>query len=114
MFLDLSDLLLNKTVLNIGSQRFKIFEIECYVNDFDVHFDTFTSGQLIEKTKGKWLVRGEGVGYKLEISIGKAIGLDTCGYVRICSIMPIKQSDVKLEPGIEVFEPIVGPKNVVK
>lgn len=41
MFSDVADLLLNRTVLNIGSQRFKIIEIEFYVNDFDVHYDTF-------------------------------------------------------------------------
>ena len=41
MFSDVADLLLNKTVFNIGSQRFKIFEIEFYVNDFNVHYDTF-------------------------------------------------------------------------
>jgi hypothetical protein len=112
MFSDVSDLLLNRTVLNIGSQRFKIFEIEFYVNDFDVHYDTFAQGQLVEKTKGKWLLRGEGAAYKLELTIGKALGLDTCGCVRICSILPFK-SAVKPECGSEVQKAIIGPKNVV-
>ena len=44
MFQDVADLLMNKTVLNLGGQRFKIFELEFYVNDFGVHYDTFTQG----------------------------------------------------------------------
>ena len=112
MFSDVAELLLNRTVLTIGNQRFKIFEIEFYVNDFDVHYDTFAQGQLFEKTKGKWLLRTEAAAYKLDITIGSAIGLDICGCVRICSIVPLK-SAVKIEPGTEVGKPIVGPKNIV-
>ena len=43
MFKDVADILLNKTVLMIGEERWKIFELEFYVNDYQEHADTFAT-----------------------------------------------------------------------
>ena len=71
VFQEISELLLNHTVLFIDQKRYKITEIEFYVNDFKYHLDTFASSHHItlENTKGKWLIRTSGV----EITIGKAL-----------------------------------------
>ena len=61
--------------------------------------------------KGKWLLKKDGAAYKLEIAIGQAIGLDICGCVRICSILPVnKKSETT---GSEAGKPIIGAKNIV-
>jgi hypothetical protein len=91
-----ADLLLNRTVLFINRKRFKITEVEFFVNDSDVHFDTYAKGDLIERTKGKWCLRSDAAAGKLEVSIGGALKDNVCGVVRIISIMPLKDF-VKVE-----------------
>ena len=92
----MADLLLNRTVLFINRKRFKITEVEFFVNDSDVHFDTYAKGDLIERTKGKWCLRSDAAAGKLEVSIGGALKDNVCGVVRIISIMPLKDF-VKVE-----------------
>lgn len=58
------------------------------------------------------MLKKDAAAYKLEIAIGQAIGLDVCGSVRICSIMPLK-SAVKIEGNSEAKKPVVGAKNIV-
>ena len=54
VFRDLSDLLLNTTLLVIGGVKYKLIEIEFYVNDYKHHLDTFATPNLLttEQTKG--------------------------------------------------------------
>lgn len=77
MFSDVADLLLNRTVMIIGFQRFKITEAEFYVNDYKHHLDTFATSSRIttEHSKGQWLVRvrTKGAHSTLEITIGEAL-----------------------------------------
>lgn len=64
-------MLLNHTVLFIDKKRFKITELEFYVNDFKIHLDTYASSHHIttERTKGEWLIKTTGVA----ITIGEAL-----------------------------------------
>lgn len=96
MFQDVSESLLNRTVLFINKKRYKITEVEFFVNDSDVHFDTYAKGELIEKSKGKWCLRSDAAAGKLEVTIGGALKDNVCGVVRITSIMPLKDF-VKVE-----------------
>lgn len=89
-------MLLTRTVLFINNKRFKIIEVEFFVNDSDVHFDTYAKGDLIERTKGKWCLRADAAAGKLEVTIGGALKDNVCGVVRITSIMPLKDF-VKVE-----------------
>ncbi len=59
------------------------------------------------------MLRAEAAAYKLDITIGKALGFNVFGCVRICSIIPLK-SAVKIESGSEVLKPILGAKNIVQ
>lgn len=43
MFADVAELLLNRTVMFIGNNRYKLIEIEFYINDYKHHVDTFAT-----------------------------------------------------------------------
>jgi len=91
----LAELLLNHSVLFIHNRRFKITELEFYVNDFKHHSDTFASSHKIttEKTKGQWIVNPAG----LEITIGEAFKGEslTCGTIKVCSLMELAMKNEK-------------------
>ena len=98
-------------MLFIDQKRYKITEIEFYVNDFKYHLDTFASSHhlTLENTKGNWLIRNSGV----EITIGKALQRDTlpCGTIKICGLIELP---VKNETGTPNPEVLNTSRKVVK
>ena len=94
VFEDLSDLLLNQTLLVIGGVKYKIIEIEFYVNDYKYHLDTYATPNLLttERTKGQWLIRNKFNAKFLEVTIGEALSRDStspAGTIRINSIISL-------------------------
>jgi hypothetical protein len=75
MFKDVADILLNKTVLMIGEERWKIFELEFYVNDYQEHADTFATvhNDSLGTSNGKWLIRQKCGHCTLELTFSEAI-----------------------------------------
>ncbi len=89
MFTDIAHHLLYRSVLIIAGEKYQIFEIEFYVNDYKIHLDTFTQGLTAEKSAGKWLIEKLGRGNQLMLTIGEAVQKGACGSVLIRSVVPL-------------------------
>ena len=101
-FAKIADALLNHTALVLrkaeeGGERerkfYRICEVEFYLNDNEVHKDTFTHGDPIQCQSKKWYFHKFGSSYKsgtykgLDLAMGK--GPTKPGGILIRSLMPI-------------------------
>jgi len=63
-FSDIANNLLNKAILVINGKHHRFVEIEFYYKNGANHDDTFTHGDEIQRTSGKWYFHRMGNGYK--------------------------------------------------
>ena len=78
-----------------GTQKktyFRVAEVEVYFNDDEVHKDTFTHGQDMQRESGKWYFHKQGNSYKsgtyrgLDLAFGK--GKKAAGGILMRSLIP--------------------------
>ena len=97
LFDKIADAYLNHTVVEVNKKYYRVGEIEFYLNDYQVHKDTFTHGQGIQKETAKWYFHKFGSSYKsgtykgLDVAIGKGDGV-AAGGILLRSLMPLTLS----------------------
>ncbi|CDW73217.1 UNKNOWN [Stylonychia lemnae] len=115
LFCQIADLLLNQYVLTINKiYKYRISEIEFYFNENNVHQDTFTHGDDLQKQMGQWYFHRFGKTYKvgtykgMDLSFGK--GPNAFGGILIRAISSLGAEGGKQLPPNEFIE---GPCNSV-
>lgn len=104
--------------MRIGDQRYKIYDLEFYVNDYENHCDTFATCFKItnENQKGQWLIRSRNKYNTIDIAIGAALNKGStkpAGTIRLNSIY-LLPSMIKSEIKTNQSENLVSSCKIVQ